>query len=341
MNDDFICHARFGRLHGAAPAMREIYRLIERVAPYDTTVLVIGESGTGKELVARTLHEHSRRARGPFVAVNCGALPRHLIEAELFGYERGAFTGAVRAHRGYFERARGGTLFLDEITEMAADLQVRLLRVLETGCFTPVGGEAEVATDVRVVAATNRDPVGAVAAGRLREDLMYRLAVFPIRMPPLRARGDDAVLLALHFLETLNRAAGTAKRLSCASLDRLRRYDWPGNVRELQNAVQRAYLLDDGELSIEPALAAVPVARGAALTFPVGTPLADMERAAIEAALAHCEGNKRECAARLGISLKTLYNRLAEYSQADRDPAGAGMPRALGAHRPPEAAGHA
>jgi DNA-binding NtrC family response regulator len=314
---------RFGRLYGASTAMRQVYRLIERVAPTDSTVLVLGESGAGKEVVARTLHEKSRRAGGPFVAVNCGALPPNLIEAELFGHERGAFTGAVRSHRGYFERAAGGTLFLDEITEMAPELQVRLLRVLETGRFTPVGGDVEVAADVRVLAATNRDPGRAVREGRLREDLMYRLAVFPICLPPLRARGDDGALLAQAFLDALNRKEAAAKRLSPGSLERIRRHGWPGNVRELQNAVQRAFILADELLEVETgaALAAHGV-HGDSLQFAVGTPIAEMERAAIEATLARCAGDKRRCADLLGISLKTLYNRLAEYQAAGRAQAG-------------------
>ena len=312
--------ARYGRLHGTSPAMREVYRMIERVAPTEATVLLIGETGSGKELAARTLHERSRRADGPFVALNCGAIPANLVEAELFGYEKGAFTGAIRSHRGYFQRAADGTLFLDEITEMAPEMQVRLLRVLETPRFTPVGGEAELAADVRVIAATNRVPAQAVSDGRLREDLMYRLAVFPIQLPPLRARGDDVGLLARHFLEALNRKAGTAKGLSAASLARLAAHAWPGNVRELENAVQRAFILADEELEIELAAAA---ADGAApprdgLSFPIGTPLADLERAAILATLHRCRGNKRRCAELLGISLKTLYNRLAEYQLVQR-----------------------
>jgi two-component system response regulator HydG len=270
-------------------------------------------------VVARTLHEKSRRSGGPFVAVNCGALPPNLIEAELFGHEKGAFTGAVRSHRGYFERAAGGTLFLDEVTEMSLDVQVRLLRVLETGRFTPVGGNAEVAADCRIVAATNRDPVKAVREGRLREDLMYRLAVFPIPLPPLRARGEDVVLLTERFLDELNRKEGTAKRLSSTSLERIRRHAWPGNVRELQNAVQRAFILADESLEVEPGSALAPApACGDGLQFAVGTPLSEMERAAIHAALAKCAGDKHECARLLGISLKTLDNRLAKYAATER-----------------------
>ena len=313
--------ARFGRLYGASPAMSEVYRMIERVAPTDATVFVLGESGSGKELVAQTLHERSRRAGGPFVALNCGAIPANLVEAELFGYEKGAFTGAIRSHRGHFQRAAGGTLFLDEITETAPEMQVRLLRVLETPRFTPVGGDAEIAADVRVIAATNRVPAQAVSDGRLREDLMYRLAVFPIQLPPLRARGDDVALLAHHFLDALNRKAGAAKRFSTRSLVRLAAHAWPGNVRELENAVQRAFILADAELEIQVGDVG-PIDAGAMpgdrLQFAIGTPLAEMERAAIFATLHRCGGNKRRCAELLGISLKTLYNRLAEYDAARR-----------------------
>jgi DNA-binding NtrC family response regulator len=307
---------QFGLLLGASSAMQDVYRMIAKVAPTDATVFVTGESGSGKELVARTVHELSERAGRPFVAVNCGAIPANLIEAELFGYEKGAFTGASCQHQGFFERAAGGTLFLDEITEMAPEMQVRLLRVLETGRFLRVGGAEELAADVRVVAATNRQPAGAVADGHLREDLMYRLAVFPIELPPLRSRDGDVELLAGHFLAALNAAAGTCKRFSRAATAAMRSHRWPGNVRELKNAVHRAFILADDTVELGFAeLAAAPgtAASGERLEFPVGTALADMERRAIFATLDHCRGNKRRCAEILGISLKTLYNRLAAY----------------------------
>src|SRR6476619_2991177 len=199
---------RFGRLYGSSTVMQDVYRMIEKVAPTEATVFITGESGCGKELVARTIHERSPRARGAFVAINCGAIPQNLIEAELFGHERGAFTGANRQHRGCFERAEGGTLFLDEITEMPLEMQVRLLRVLETGRFTRVGGDQEIGADVRVLAASNRDLRQAVASGKLREDLMYRLCVIPVNVPPLRERGEDVVLLAEMFLAELNEEQG-------------------------------------------------------------------------------------------------------------------------------------
>jgi DNA-binding NtrC family response regulator len=316
--------ARFGRMYGASEAMQAVYRLIDKVAPTEATVFVMGESGCGKELVATTVHERSARSRGPFVAVNCGAIPQNLIEAELFGHEKGAFTGAMRTHRGCFERAAGGTLFLDEITEMSPDMQVRLLRVLETGRFTRVGGDQELRADVRIVAATNRDPLQAVRDGKLREDLMYRLAVFPVTLPPLRERGDDVALIARQYLSELNAEAGTDKSMSPRSLAALGAYAWPGNVRELRNVMQRAFILaeDVVEVDLGPS-GAVQSVRAASqsgdrLQFSVGTSLADMERTTIFATLDHCRGNKRRCAEILGVSLKTLYNRLAEYQASGR-----------------------
>ena len=302
-------------VRGSSIAMQRVYGMIERVAPTDASVLIVGESGSGKELVAQTIHQRSTR-RGPFVAVNCGAIPASLVEAELFGYEKGAFTGAARTHRGYFERAAGGTLFLDEITEMSADAQVRLLRVLETGRFWRVGGDTEIRAQVRVIAATNRELAGAVADGRLREDLMYRLAVFPISLPPLRSRGADVELLARHFLALFNEEAGTSKTLSKRSLDVLRMHPWPGNVRELKNCVHRAFILADAEVELEHMLPAAPADADDAshLSFALGTPLAAMEKRTILATLAYCQGNKRRAAQVLGVSLKTLYNRLNEYA---------------------------
>ena len=228
--------SHFGNLFGESEPMRNLFNLIEKVAPTRAGVLIAGESGTGKEIVAKTIHEKSGQREKPFIAVNCGAIPANLIEAELFGHERGSFTGAVRMHRGYFERAAGGMLFLDEITEMPSEMQVKLLRVLETGVFCRVGGDDEIQVPVRVIAATNRTPGQAVDAGLLRADLLYRLAVFPIEVPALRERGDDIELLARSFLDQLNEDDGTQKRFSAASLQFLRYYRWPGNVRELKNA---------------------------------------------------------------------------------------------------------
>ena len=309
--------ARFGRMYGNSPAMQHVFAMIGKVAPTAATVLVTGESGSGKELVARSLHDLSERRRGPFVAINCGAIPANLIEAELFGYEKGSFTGANRQHQGCFERSAGGTLFLDEITEMAPEMQVRLLRVLETGRFQRIGGNQELAADVRVLAATNREPQAAVRDGVLREDLLYRLSVFPIHLPPLREREGDAELLAEHFLREHNLEAGSDKRFSRAAQDAIRQHTWPGNVRELRNAVHRAYILSDDMVELNLGGLACPEARGTRLEFVIGTPLAEMERHAIYATLDHCRGNKRQCAELLGVSLKTLYNRLTAYQATD------------------------
>jgi DNA-binding NtrC family response regulator len=267
------------------------------------------------------VHQLSRRKKQPFIAVNCGAVSTQLIESELFGHERGSFTGAERQHKGFFERAAGGTLFLDEITEMPLDLQVRLLRVLETGSLLRVGGERDIRIDVRVIAATNRDPAAAVAEGKLREDLLYRLSVFPIQLPPLRERGDDVELLAESFLARLNEAEGTSKRFTRGAMRRLRSHGWPGNVRELANAVQRAFILadeeiDQGSLPL-PAAARSPEAGGtgdgSTLQLRIGTTVADAERRLILATLDEFGGNKEQAAKALGVSLKTLYNKLNRY----------------------------
>lgn len=323
-----------GRIFGASPAMLEVYRMVERVAPTDAAVMVSGESGCGKELVAQTLHALSDRRARPFVAVNCGALPANLVEAELFGYERGSFTGALKSHRGHFERAAGGTLFLDEIGQMPADTQVKLLRVLENGDYFHVGGEKELKADVRIIAATNCPSLEAMRAGNLREDLFYRLAVFPIELPPLRERGDDIVLLARHFLHLQNRHHGTDKVFSEAFLERMRSYSWPGNVRELQNCICRAYILAERVLdlpSVAPPEPSPREQRDGVLEFPVGTSLADIERDTIYATLARCAGNKRRTAQMLGVSLKTLYNRLNEYASASRPDSASGAVGSAGA----------
>jgi DNA-binding NtrC family response regulator len=306
----------FGRLWGRAKSMQRVYDRIARVATTAVPVLVWGESGTGKELVANAIHELSRRRKQPLLAVNCGAISPQLIESELFGHEKGSFTGASRQHVGFFERANGGTLFLDEVTEMPHDMQVKLLRVLETGSFVRVGGNTVQQVDVRMVAATNRVPSDAVASGKLREDLFYRLNVFDIHLPPLRERLEDVPLLADHFLAEINRAEGAGKRLSAAAVDRLKTHHWPGNVRELRNAVQRAFVMAEGQ-TIEAEW--LPDSAGAAqddrnfISIRVGTPLAEIEKRAILATLAACGGHKERTAEALGISPKTLYNRLKEY----------------------------
>jgi DNA-binding NtrC family response regulator len=309
-------------LLGNSAAMQEVLRLIERVGPTDASVLLTGESGSGKELAAQLIHRRSARHAGPFVAINCGAVPVGLIEAELFGHEKGSFTGAIRAHAGVFERAHGGTLLLDEVTEMPLDMQTRLLRVLETRKFYRVGASVELITDVRVIAATNRCPLKAVESAQLREDLLYRLAVFPIAMPPLRARGNDVDLLAEHFLAELNARAGTQKRLSAVARMMLKQHSWPGNVRELKNCIERAFILGDEVLEPAPLIHAGASPRGGdaadsreRLDIRVGSRIEDMERSLIEATLNHFQGNKRRAADALGCSLKTLYNKLNGYSQ--------------------------
>jgi DNA-binding NtrC family response regulator len=315
-------------LLGNSVAMQEVFRLIERVGPTEASVLLTGESGSGKELAAQMIHECSARRAKPFIAINCGAIPAGLIEAELFGYEKGSFTGAVRGHAGVFERANGGTLLLDEVTEMPLDMQTRLLRVLESRKFYRVGASTEYTSDVRVIAATNRCPLAAVQAGQLREDLLYRLAVFPIDMPPLRNRGDDVELLANHFLAELNAQSVTQKRLSAHARMTLIQHSWPGNVRELKNCIERAFILGDSVLELAPLIQArseqSPVAQalgnGSAtdrdrLEIRVGSRIYDMERSLIEATLDYFKGNKRRAADALGCSLKTLYNKLNGYSQ--------------------------
>jgi len=312
-----VAPQRYGLLYGASAPMRELYQQVEKVAPTALTVLIVGESGTGKELVARTLHEKSPRSAGPFMPVNCGAIPPTLIEGELFGHEKGSFTGAIQQHAGYFERAAGGTIFLDEITEMAPEMQIKLLRVLETSSFHRVGGTEQISSDVRVIAATNRDPQAAVQEGRFREDLLYRLAVFPLRVPPLRERPTDIELLAQRFLDQLNAAEKTHKRFARNTLDGLRHYHWPGNVRELKNAVHRAFILADAEVEVQNPEPAPrnrrAVRREGSLELSVGIPLPDAQRELILATLAHFGGDKRQTASTLGISLKTLYNRLDAY----------------------------
>jgi DNA-binding NtrC family response regulator len=311
-------------LVGESGAMTRVRALVDRVAATDASVLLIGESGTGKEVVAQALHAGSLRAEGEFRAVNCGAIPATLMEAELFGFEKGSFTGATRTHDGIVGQAHGGTLFLDEITEMPMDTQPPLLRFLETRRYFRVGGTRELSTDVRVVAATNRSPVSAVRENRLREDLYYRLAAFPIELPPLRDRGDDVVELAELFLGRLNADAGTAKRFSAGSLDAARRHSWPGNVRELKHAVECAFILGDCVVDLcaalrfspdLPARAPLPQDVGDALCVRIGSRLADVERWLIEATLHRFAGNKRRTADVLGCSVKTLYNKLNRYAQ--------------------------
>jgi DNA-binding NtrC family response regulator len=310
---------RFGRILGSSQRMQVLYDQLTRVAPTSATVMLIGESGTGKELAAQTTHELSRRRTSAFLPLNCGAVAPQLIESELFGHERGSFTGADRQHKGFFERANGGTIFLDEITEMPMELQVKLLRVLETGSVNRVGGTQPIGSDVRVICATNREPEKAVADGKLREDLYHRLNVFPIRLPPLRDRETDIEQLAQFFLDELNRAEGTHKTFSRDALVRLYQYGWPGNVRELRNYVQRAFIMADDVIECDITLNDAPPKSddGTTITIRVGTPLEEVERRVTMATLAYCGHVKRKAAEILGVSLKTLYNRLETYNGRD------------------------
>ncbi len=306
---------RFGPLIGGSPAMQKVYDLLSKVARSEATILITGDTGSGKELVAQTLHQMSKRQREPFVPVNCGAVSPTLIESELFGHERGSFTGADRVHKGYFERSNRGTLFLDEITETPLELQVKLLRVLETGTVMRVGGSDTMKVDVRVIAATNRHPEEAVAAGKLREDLLYRLNVFPIHLPSLWERKEDVELLAQHFLDGLNKQEGSSKEFTRAAVERLRTHRWPGNVRELRNVVQRAFIMADEHIGVDSLPLGVMEGTGgeSGLHLKVGTSIAEAERRLILATLEHVEGDKKKASDILKISLKTLYNRLNQY----------------------------
>jgi DNA-binding NtrC family response regulator len=322
LRDELRELGRFGRLIGNSAVMQTVYDLVVKVAPTDATVFLVGESGTGKEEVAATVHELGRRRSQAFLPVNCGAVPGNLIESELFGHERGSFTGATQLHRGYFERVSRGTLFLDEITEMPLELQVKLLRVLETGTLLRVGGDEPITVDVRVIAASNRSPEAAVKEGRFREDLLYRLNVFPIVLPPLRDRNSDIDLLADHFLGQINREEGASKRFSAAARRRMAAYSWPGNVRELKNMIRRAFILADDMVEMDALLSGPAASAHSAHPAPaseatqVGMSLAEIERRHILATLERLGGDKRKAAEVLGISLKTIYNRLNNYSAA-------------------------
>ena len=309
----------FGQLVGQAKGMQEVYRWIELAATSNAPVLVFGESGTGKELVARTVHELSNRRNKPFVAINCAAIPETLIESELFGHERGAFTGATERRLGCFELADGGTLFLDEIAEMDNSTQAKLLRVLQEGSFRRVGGgKQEIQVDVRVVAATNRVPTEAITANQLREDLFYRLNVFSIGLPPLRDRKEDIKDLAEAFVQEFNRQDNRQVRgISPDAESALDRYTWPGNVRELRNVIQRAVVLSgtgliEAEHLPDNVLKGITPTPASAAAGGIRT-IRELERDEILRALEDTKQDKRKAAALLGISLKTLYNKLAKY----------------------------
>jgi len=308
-------HGSFGRMIGASPGMRKVYRVVEQAAPTSASVLIYGESGTGKELVAQTIHQLSPRVTAPFVAINCAAIPETLLESEIFGHEKGAFTGASERRQGCFELADRGTIFLDEIAEMTPSTQVKLLRVLQERSFRRLGGRQEQKVDVRVIAATNMDPGEAVRRGKLREDLYYRLNVFALNLPPLRDRKEDLALLVQSFLAEFN--ARNGKSILAVNNDTMRildGYGWPGNVRELRNVIERATILAEGQF-VEPrhlpaALVQAGEAARPSLALPPGTTVEEAERRLIQMTLEHTRDNKTRAAEILGISLKTLHNKL-------------------------------
>ena len=314
----------FGRIVGSSPSMQRMYDLMRRALDGDLTILITGESGTGKELVAKALHFGGARKEHPFVAVNCSAIPPGLIESELFGHERGAFTGAAKRRLGCFERASGGTVLLDEIGDMQPELQAKLLRVLQEGEVQRLGGDAPVPVDVRVIASTNKDLTAAIKTGEFRADLYYRLNAFPITVPPLRKRREDIPLLAGHFLQkTCERSGTSVTGISAGASRIMMRYGWPGNVRELQGAIERAVLLEATETlqpgSLPPELAPAAVVVAGADGEEV-VPLADMERRAIRRALAATDHNVSQAARALGINRATLHRKLNKLNRHDLSP---------------------
>ncbi len=306
---------------GQSAALQRVFELIEKVAPTESTVLILGESGTGKELVARAIHARSRRREGPFVPVNCGAIPEELLESELFGYERGAFTGANRSKPGRFELANGGTIFLDEVAEMSPKLQVKLLRILQERTVERLGGEKPVPVDIRIIAATNRNLEAEVAAGRFREDLYFRLNVIPIEIPPLRERREDIPLLVEHFLKKFcEREEVPLKKLSEKALARLQSYHWPGNVRELENLIERLVILTEGEVIEEEDLpehirGETPLEWKIPEKFPaegldLQATLREIERTLIVKALEASGGVKSQAAKLLRLNRTTLIEKM-------------------------------
>ena len=316
---------KFGldQIVGQSKQMKDVFAKVQRAAPVDSTVLILGESGTGKELIAQALHHNSPRKKGPFVAVNCAAVPASLVESELFGHVRGAFTGATDRRMGRFEQADGGTLFIDEIGDFELGLQAKLLRVLETFTVTPVGGHEDRKVSVRVLAATSRDVTRMVEQGTFREDLYYRLNVVSITLPPLRDRPDDIALLVEHFLKEIAEKKHTAiKRISPEVMRRFQTYRWPGNVRDLRNALESMMVLAEGELLTERDLPE-RIAVGAKESvnpgeIPTGLTMDELEKLAIMKALDECAGNRTHAAGRLKISVRTLQRKLQHYQLEDR-----------------------
>jgi two-component system response regulator AtoC len=310
-----------GHLVGKSPAMQRLFEEIEMVANTDANVFIVGESGSGKEVVANTIHTLSRRRNKPFIAFNCGAISPTLIESEIFGHEKGAFTNAIKRREGYFELAKGGTVFLDEITEMPIELQVKLLRVLEESKFRRVGGNEEINIDARIIAASNRDPAKAIADGKLREDLYYRLNVFPIDVPPLRERLEDIPLFSYFFLEKLNETEEKkVEKIDPEFVEALQQYEWPGNVRELRNVINRSFIMArTSSLTVEclpdKFLGSRRRRNRTSITVPLGSPMEEIEKIVIEETLVMTDGDRRKTADILGISYKTLYNKTKKYKQ--------------------------
>lgn len=305
---------QFALLHGSSPPMHKLYRALRKVASTNACVFLIGECGTGKELVAHSIHRLSERRAGPFVALNCGAVSAEVIESELFGQEKGGLAGAER-HVGCFEQAYGGTLFLDDITAMSGDIQVKLLRALETNQFRPLSGEADIQADLRIIAATDRNPDEPLRTRPLREDLQFRIASFPLHIPPLRARGSDICGLAELFIEEFNEQSGKEKFLSRDAAAVLETYSWPGNVRELRSIIEQAYIMAEHDITPEhlPDMKTQPASSGNVLQLNIGDSVQDAEKKLTLATLSYYNGDKRRAAQTLGVSLKTLYNRINAY----------------------------
>jgi DNA-binding NtrC family response regulator len=309
---------RFGQMVGNAPALRAVYRVIEQAAPTAASVLVYGESGTGKELVAKTIHQLSGRSKNPFIAINCAAIPESLLENEIFGHERGAFTGALDRRSGCFELAHTGTLFLDEISEMSPAIQAKLLRVLQERTVRRLGGQKELPVDVRLIAATNVDPAKAVQQGKLREDLYYRINVIGIAVPPLRERTEDIPLLVENFISEFNAQNGkTVRTVAPDAVRLLRRYSWPGNIRELRNVIERAVILTPGDFieveHLPSDLSGPPPPSIQTVGLTPGMTVDEAERRLIELTLQHTRDNKTRAAEILGVTVKTLHNKLKRF----------------------------
>ncbi|MBV8551894.1 MAG: sigma-54-dependent Fis family transcriptional regulator [Acidobacteriaceae bacterium] len=336
MRDELDQRYQFGNIIGRSAAMREIFHTVERVAPTRATVLIAGESGVGKDMIARAIHQNSPRRMKPYVKINCTALPENLMESELFGYEKGAFTGAAATKPGKFEQADGGTVFLDEIGDVPGNIQVKLLRILQERQFERLGSNVTRDVDVRVIAATNVDLRAALEQGRFREDLYYRLNVVPVSVPPLRERKEDIPFLAMHFVQKLSRDLGSlAKEISPAAIDRLLTHSWPGNVRELENTIERSLvlapdeILQPADIRIEAPRNSHPVVSAQAPLLPEGETLEHWEQMMIREALRRANGNKSQAARMLGLTRNALRYRL---SQMGMETGPAEEPEATGAN---------